>query len=261
MVGRLTGTSVRRVEDPRILTGRGRYVDDLRLPGDAPRRVRAQPARPGRHRRDRPRTGPRPRRGAARARRRRAGRGARRRSNRGRRRSCSLLATPPSPVSGVRLVGDPVAVVVASSRRVAEDAAELVEIECEPLPAVTDTDRRRRRRGAAGVRRTGDQRLASRRAPLRRPGRGVRLCRPRRASPLRSAPPCDGPDGMPWRRRRLRSGRRHADLHRHPSVAPRPARPAGRRARPGDPSGARPLRATWAVRSDRRPGSAARTSP
>ncbi|MCU1373403.1 MAG: xanthine dehydrogenase, molybdenum binding subunit apoprotein, partial [Actinomycetia bacterium] len=32
-MSRLTGSSVRRVEDPRILTGRGRYVDDLRLPG------------------------------------------------------------------------------------------------------------------------------------------------------------------------------------------------------------------------------------
>ena len=28
MVGRLTGQAVRRVEDPRILTGRGRYVDE-----------------------------------------------------------------------------------------------------------------------------------------------------------------------------------------------------------------------------------------
>ena len=33
MVARLTGTSVQRVEDPRILTGRGRYVDDVTLPG------------------------------------------------------------------------------------------------------------------------------------------------------------------------------------------------------------------------------------
>ena len=32
-MSRLTGSSVRRVEDPRILSGRGRYVDDLRLPG------------------------------------------------------------------------------------------------------------------------------------------------------------------------------------------------------------------------------------
>src|SRR5690242_15749804 len=30
---RLTGSSVRRVEDPRILKGQGRYVDDVQLPG------------------------------------------------------------------------------------------------------------------------------------------------------------------------------------------------------------------------------------
>ena len=33
IAARFTGTSVRRVEDPRLLTGRGRYVDDVRLPG------------------------------------------------------------------------------------------------------------------------------------------------------------------------------------------------------------------------------------
>ena len=30
---RYTGASVKRSEDPRILTGRGRYVDDIKLPG------------------------------------------------------------------------------------------------------------------------------------------------------------------------------------------------------------------------------------
>jgi aerobic carbon-monoxide dehydrogenase large subunit len=38
----------------------------------------------------------------------------------------------------VRYVGEPVAVVVATSRYVAEDAAELVEVEYEPLPAIVD---------------------------------------------------------------------------------------------------------------------------
>ncbi|MBI2684518.1 MAG: molybdopterin-dependent oxidoreductase [Actinobacteria bacterium] len=37
-----------------------------------------------------------------------------------------------------RYVGDPVAVVVAESRVLAKDAAELVEVDWEPLPAVTD---------------------------------------------------------------------------------------------------------------------------
>ena len=30
---RYVGASVKRSEDPRILTGRGRYIDDVRLPG------------------------------------------------------------------------------------------------------------------------------------------------------------------------------------------------------------------------------------
>ncbi len=37
-----------------------------------------------------------------------------------------------------RYVGDPVAVVVAESRAIAKDALELVEVDWEPLPAVTD---------------------------------------------------------------------------------------------------------------------------
>jgi 2-furoyl-CoA dehydrogenase large subunit len=41
-------------------------------------------------------------------------------------------------VGRVRHVGDPVAAVVASSRELARDAAELVEVEYEPLPALTD---------------------------------------------------------------------------------------------------------------------------
>ena len=39
----------------------------------------------------------------------------------------------------VRYVGDPIALVVAETRAQAEDAAELVEIDYEPLPAVTST--------------------------------------------------------------------------------------------------------------------------
>src|SRR5487761_451891 len=30
---RYTGASIKRTEDPRILTGKGRYVDDIKLPG------------------------------------------------------------------------------------------------------------------------------------------------------------------------------------------------------------------------------------
>jgi len=48
--------------------------------------------------------------------------------------------TPRPPLADVeaRFVGDPVALVVAESRYLAEDAADLVEIDFEPLPAVVD---------------------------------------------------------------------------------------------------------------------------
>ncbi len=41
----------------------------------------------------------------------------------------------------VRYVGEPIVMVVADSRYIAEDAAELVEVEYEPLPAVVDLER------------------------------------------------------------------------------------------------------------------------
>jgi carbon-monoxide dehydrogenase large subunit len=45
---------------------------------------------------------------------------------------------PPLADTEVRFVGDPVAVVVAEDRYVAEDAAELVVVDFDPLPAVVD---------------------------------------------------------------------------------------------------------------------------
>ena len=56
----------------------------------------------------------------------------------------------------VRYVGEPVAVVVAASRALAEDAAERIVVEWEPLPAVTDATSsharsRRRQYGLAMV--------------------------------------------------------------------------------------------------------------
>lgn len=58
------------------------------------------------------------------------------------------IAAPPSgnlkdyplAVDKVRYYGEPVAAVVASNAYVAEDAAELVEVEYEPLPVVTDAE-------------------------------------------------------------------------------------------------------------------------
>ena len=45
------------------------------------------------------------------------------------------------PVDKVRHVGEAVAVVVARSRYIAEDACDLIEVEWEPLPAVVDAER------------------------------------------------------------------------------------------------------------------------
>lgn len=47
---------------------------------------------------------------------------------------------PVLPVDRVRFVGEPVACVVATSRYVAEDAVALVEVEYEPLPALMDAE-------------------------------------------------------------------------------------------------------------------------
>ncbi|MFC5749800.1 xanthine dehydrogenase family protein molybdopterin-binding subunit [Actinomadura rugatobispora] len=48
------------------------------------------------------------------------------------------LAWPPLASDEVRFVGDPVALVVAEDRYLAEDATELVEVDYEPLPAIAD---------------------------------------------------------------------------------------------------------------------------
>jgi carbon-monoxide dehydrogenase large subunit len=45
---------------------------------------------------------------------------------------------PPLAEGEVKFVGDPVALVVADSRYIAEDAAELVDVDYEPLPAIAD---------------------------------------------------------------------------------------------------------------------------
>ncbi len=48
------------------------------------------------------------------------------------------IARPPLADDEVRFVGDPVALVVAESRYVAEDAVDLVVVDYEPLPALAD---------------------------------------------------------------------------------------------------------------------------
>src|SRR5215468_4589491 len=138
---RYTGASIKRSEDPRILTGAGRYVDDIKLPGMlhaafvrsplAHARVlsvdvaaaRALPgvvaAFTGADVESMTVPGP-----------------------------DALMAlmgwAGPTPeftllaTDKVRFVGDPVAIVVAESRYLAEDGCELVEVDYEDLLPVVD---------------------------------------------------------------------------------------------------------------------------
>ncbi len=136
IAGRYVGNSVRRVEDPRLLTGHGRFVDDVSFPGllhatfvrstHAHARVRSIEV-------DRARRAP----GVVSV------------------VTGAELAAVTNPLLGllalpgwrdptfhalstdrVRHVGDPVAIVVAESRHQAEDAAELVTVDYEPLQPI-----------------------------------------------------------------------------------------------------------------------------
>jgi carbon-monoxide dehydrogenase large subunit len=135
---RYTGASVKRSEDPRILTGSGRYIDDVRLPGMLHAAFVRSPFAHARithvdvsEARQAPGvvlvltgaeleemivSGP----------------------------GLAAMFAGGAPVPAftqlatdkVRLVGDPVVMVVAESRYLAEDACELVEVDYEELPAV-----------------------------------------------------------------------------------------------------------------------------
>ena len=133
------GVSIKRLEDPRLLRGAGRYVDDVVRPGMAHavivrsahaharlrhvdlRRALAHPAVLG---------------GVTGADLAEPVRVIPLRS--GARPELAPYLQPPLARERVRYVGEPVAVLVASDRAAAEDARELVEIDYEPLPAVVD---------------------------------------------------------------------------------------------------------------------------
>jgi carbon-monoxide dehydrogenase large subunit len=147
---RLFGKSIKRREDPRFITGRGKYVDDLKLPGmtyaafvrspHAHARIKscdvaAAKAHPGviavftgkdmtgvnslpcgwdlRKAKNIP--------GVVQ----------------------DLVMPPHMPLTSdvARHVGDPVAVVIADTQAAATDAAEKVRVAWEPLPAVTATEK------------------------------------------------------------------------------------------------------------------------
>ena len=140
--GRYIGQSVKRLEDPRLLAGRGRYVDDVQLPGMLHVAfVRSNVARglitridtaaakalPGVH----------------------AVYSGADLNPRVQQFWHTILGPPPElggqskypPVrpladGDVRFVGDPIVLIIADDRYIAEDAADLVEIDIETLPPV-----------------------------------------------------------------------------------------------------------------------------
>lgn len=140
---RYTGAAVRRTEDLRILTGRASYVGDVRWPGTLHAAFVRSPLAHARLLRIDTAEASRARGvvavfdGAAMAKLASAGGG--QASELGSAQagspSFTLLAT-----DKVRLVGDPVAMVVAETRYLAEDACELIEVTYDPLPAVTTAE-------------------------------------------------------------------------------------------------------------------------
>jgi carbon-monoxide dehydrogenase large subunit len=135
------GARVKRGDDPRLLTGRGRYVDDLTFPRmvhvAVVRSVHAH-ARLVRVDLEAARRAP----GVAGV---LAGDGAARlcKPYRGvllHYQGMKTGAMLPLAVERVRYVGEPIAVIAAESRAAADDAAALVEVDYEPLPAVLGPD-------------------------------------------------------------------------------------------------------------------------
>ncbi len=118
-----------------------------------------------------------------------------------------------------RHAGDGVAVVVAETRALAKDAAELVEVDWELLPAVTDSAGGDGGRRAAGPRRLRHQRverLGLRQGRLPRPAQDVQavLRRPRPGegeAPLPAEAADPQRDGAAWRDRRAEPA--HGRVH------------------------------------------------
>ena len=135
---RYAGARVHRVEDDRLLTGRGTFVDDVSLPGMLHACfVRSPFARARVQRIDTSAAlglpGVRFAFTAA-----DLNPGVREQWHTTIGKEMPETPRPPLAEGEVRFVGDPVALVVAESRYLAEDGADLVEVDYEPLPAVVD---------------------------------------------------------------------------------------------------------------------------
>ena len=149
MGAKYVGAEVKRREDPQLLTGRGRYVDDLRPTGCLHAAILRSPhahARIRGIRLDRARAHP-------------AVVGCFAYADLGSLlRPLPLAGAPPPPLQArvgfrlktaaqlplvhdrVRYVGEPVAVVLAGNPYAAEDALELIDVDYEPLPAIANVE-------------------------------------------------------------------------------------------------------------------------
>ena len=158
---RWIGRSMKRVEDPRLLTGHGTYVDDIDLPGMVHAAVLRSPHAHARIRAiDTSRAKALP--GVI-----MAMTGADAADKAG---PLPCFANPPVKqmciaVDRVRHVGEPVAAVVAESRYVAEDALELIDVTWEPLPVMVDPEQAARVTGDGVLHpERGDTNIAFRRS-------------------------------------------------------------------------------------------------
>lgn len=135
------GRVMRRREDPRLVTGAGQFLDDLQIPDCLHMAVVRSPHAHARLRAvDTARAASAPRVAAVVTARQLGAANAPLplfAEHPGLPRPCRLR---PLATDRVRFVGEPVAVVVASDRYRARDAAELVTVEYEPLPAVVGVE-------------------------------------------------------------------------------------------------------------------------
>ncbi len=135
---RFVGARIKRLEDPRLLAGGGRYVDDLARPGTVHAVVVRSPHAHAHVRRvDTRRALAEPGVLACLTAGDLAGVPAIPLRQPGKPAHAAYLQ-PPLAGDRVRYVGEPVAVVVATDRAAAADARELVEVEYDPLPARAD---------------------------------------------------------------------------------------------------------------------------
>ena len=139
------GKSMQRVEDPRLLAGKGRYIDDIVLPGMAHAAILRSPYAHARIRSiDVSRAKALP--GVI-----RVVTGAELAERTG---PTVTFSSPPvvqhaMAVDKVRHVGEAVVAVVAESRYIAEDALDLIEVDYQELPVVSDLEAAIEARGDA----------------------------------------------------------------------------------------------------------------